>query len=66
MSVQRIVHAASGTKGWQARVYTRAPKYVSAFFSDSLHGGSRKAKDAAIKAERKLKRMAASARREAT
>ena len=58
MSVQRIVIPSRHTKGWQARVYTAWPRYVSRFFSDKVHGGSRKAKAAAEAAHAHLELLA--------
>jgi hypothetical protein len=65
MSVQRIVIPSRRTKGWQARAYTQWPRYVSRFFSDKAHGGSRKAKAAAMQAQAELERQARKARRNA-
>lgn len=47
MPVQRIKSADGSTCGWQARVYTVAPRYVSEFFADRKHGGTRKAREMA-------------------
>lgn len=54
MSVQRIDSKDKRTAGWQARVYTVAPRYVSRFFADKLHGGKRKAKALAMEAEAQM------------
>jgi hypothetical protein len=49
VSIQRIENGTES--GWQARQYTKAPKYLSAFFADRKHGGKRKAKALAQEAE---------------
>lgn len=56
MAVQRIENGTES--GWQARQYTKAPKYLSAFFADRKHGGTRKAKAKAKEAEVELKAQA--------
>lgn len=58
MSVQRIDRAESRTHGWQARAYTVAPRYLSAFFADREHGGQAKALELARAAEKTLRRIA--------
>lgn len=63
MSIQRIETTNGRTKGWQARQYTKAPKYLSAFFADKLHGGKRKAKALALAADEELRSEAEVLRR---
>lgn len=46
------------TRGWQAREYTIAPRYVSKLFSDRQYGGEAAAYKAALKALSGLKRLA--------
>lgn len=58
MSVQRIDDDASHTHGWQVRAYTVAPRYLSRFFADRLHGSSGLAHEAARRAEPRLQRLA--------
>lgn len=62
MSIQRIESKAGWTKGWQARVYTFPPLYLSEFFADKKNGGSRKARKLAKQAEARLKIEAARVR----
>lgn len=59
MSIQRIENGTES--GWQARQYTKAPKYLSAFYADRKHG-KRKAKALALEAEARLKAEAARVR----
>lgn len=61
--VVRVRSAKSNTKGWQARIPygkviadTKSRRFKSRLFSDTLHGGSIKAKKAAL---RWLKKTAA-------
>lgn len=56
--IVRIDSKSCHTRGWQAREYTSAPKYVSKFFSDSIYGGKHKAYIAAQQALPALKRRA--------
>lgn len=63
MSVQRIERG-TATRGWQARQYTKWPKYLSEFFADDKHGGKRKAKALAMKADERLKRKARACRKQ--
>jgi hypothetical protein len=60
VSIQRIENGTES--GWQARQYTKAPKYLSAFYADRKHGGKRKAKALARQAEAELKAEAARVR----
>ena len=50
------------THGWQARAYTKAPKYVSKLFSDAKHGGSVAAYRMAEREVRRLRRVAGNVR----
>ena len=50
----RIFSQACSSYGWQARVPYATRRYVSRFFSDKVHGGSRKAKAAAVEAQAML------------
>ena len=56
----RIVRQRRGstTRGWQARAYIRAPRYVSRFFSADSHGGMRGAEAAARAALPEVERLA--------
>jgi hypothetical protein len=61
--VVRVRSAKSNTKGWQARIpfgkviaQTKSRRFRSRLFSDAVHGGSIKAKQAAL---RWLKKAAA-------
>jgi len=61
----RIVRQRRGstTRGWQARAYIHAPRYVSQFFSAANHGGMRGAEAAARAALPEVERLAKRARR---
>jgi len=63
--IVRIESADGRTNGWQARVYTVAPRYVSRLFSDRSCGGQRKAKRLAQAELPALARRAARVRRNA-
>ena len=62
----RIVRERAGTttRGWQARAYTFAPRYVSRFFNAAGHGGMRGAQAAARAALPELEQRARWARME--
>ncbi len=54
--IVRVRSAKSNTKGWQARIpfgkviaHTKSRRFRSRLFSDTVHGGSLKAKHAAEK-----------------
>jgi hypothetical protein len=54
--VVRVRSAKSNTKGWQARIpygkvqeHTKSRRFRSRLFSDTLYGGSLKAKEAALR-----------------
>jgi len=54
--VVRVRSAKSNTKGWQARIpygkviaETKSRRFMSRLFSDTVHGGSIKAKQAALR-----------------
>jgi hypothetical protein len=54
--VVRVRSATSNTKGWQARIpygkvvaQTKSRRFKSRLFSDTVHGGSIKAKQAALR-----------------
>lgn len=61
--IVRVDSSSRRTKGWQARVYTTPPRYVSRLFSDAKHGGQVQAYRAAEAALPRLARMAARARK---
>lgn len=54
------------TRGWQARAYTVAPRYVSKLFSDRQYGGQAKAYAAALAATSGLQRKARRVRQATT
>lgn len=54
MSVQRIDNPRGHTHGWQARAHLAPGQRLTAFFSDSVHGGTAQALKRAEKAEAKL------------
>jgi hypothetical protein len=68
--VVRVRSAKSNTKGWQARIpygkviaQTKSRRFRSRLFSDTVHGGSIKAKQAALRWLRKNAAAGASKRR---
>ncbi|MEY5100125.1 MAG: hypothetical protein RJA36_2844 [Pseudomonadota bacterium] len=50
--------AGTTTRGWQARAYIKAPRYVSQFFSAAEHGGMRGAQAAARAKLPEIERLA--------
>lgn len=60
--IVRVDSPSRRTKGWQARVYTTPPRYVSRLFSDAKYGGQVQAYRAAQAALPRLARMASRAR----
>jgi hypothetical protein len=58
MSIQRIDIPKKRTHGWQARAYISPGERLTAFSSDKAHGGKRKARLHAERAEVFLKRQA--------
>jgi len=68
--VVRVRSAKSNTKGWQARIpygkviaQTKSRRFRSRLFSDTVHGGSIKAKQAALRWLKKTAATGASKRR---
>ena len=68
--VVRVRSAKSNTKGWQARIpygkviaHTKSRRFRSRLFSDTVHGGSIKAKQAALRWLKKTAAAPASKRR---
>lgn len=63
MAIQRIDIPASHTHGWQARAHLTGDQRLTAFFSDTKHGGPAGAEDKALRAAKRLQNKARKLRR---